>query len=69
MSNRSMLEFNHDKTPSTDDELFWWAKNLQLYLRSGDYTDLPDGVTFFNCRHHSEDCPMGEPPHGWENET
>jgi hypothetical protein len=69
MSNRSMLEFNHDYSPRYSDEaLIAWAKAMRLYLGSGDPTMLPRGVTFFGMRHHSDPCPLGEPPRGWENE-
>jgi hypothetical protein len=61
-----MLEFNHDYCPSLEDcELF--GRQLRLYLMSGDRSYLPDGVTFFRRRHHSDPCPLGEPPHGWDN--
>lgn len=36
MSNRTMLEFNHDMSPRYDDaELLRWAKQLRMYLGSG----------------------------------
>jgi hypothetical protein len=66
MSNRSMLEFNHDYWPN-DAELLDWAKQIQHYLNSGDPKLLPRGVTWFGMRHHSERCPMGAPPRGWDN--
>lgn len=66
MSNRTMLEFNHDFSPRKE-ELEKWATQLKMYLGSGDPEDLPRGVTWFGMRHHSEDCPLGEPPRGWQN--
>jgi len=69
MSNRSMLEFNHDACPPEDEEqLLLWAKCLRSYLWSADERLLPPGVTFFAIRHHSDPCPLGEPPQGWDNE-
>jgi hypothetical protein len=62
MSFRSMLEVNHDKFP---DET--WLEKLREYMRSGNPQSLPDGVTFFYQRHHSDPCPLGEPPRGWDN--
>lgn len=67
MSNRSMLEFNHDKIPQDLHESIGWADKLLAYLRTGDATCLPDGVTFFRQRHHSEPCELGDPPRGWDN--
>lgn len=70
MSNRSMLEFNHDYAPPRNDdaELLKWAKKLLAYLGTGIPSELPRGVTFFNMRHHSQECPLGEPPRGWQND-
>ena len=68
MSNRTMLEINHDFAPRNDEELLRWAKAMDFYLSSGDPDLLPGGVTWFGMRHHSSDCPMGEPPRGWNNE-
>lgn len=69
MSNRTMLEFNHDFAPLNNPiNLEQWAMKLRRYLRSGDPTELPEGVTYFGMRHHSEPCPLGEPPRGWDNE-
>ena len=68
MSNRTLLEINHDLTPPRDDEsLLAWARQMTTYFRSGDPKQLPAGVTWFGMRHHSEPCPMGEPPRGWGN--
>lgn len=68
MSNRSLLEFNHDVVPVGDAETLAWAKQITSYLSTGDRSALPKGVTFFHQRHHSERCPLGDPPHGWNNE-
>lgn len=66
MSNRTMLEFNHDYCPR-DDDLIAFAYDLQRYMRSGNPMFLPHGVTWFGMRHHSADCPLGNPPRGWLN--
>lgn len=70
MSNRSMLEFNHDFAPRDVDDLntLRWARRIIDYLRGGDPKALPEGVTFFGRRHHSDPCPLGTPPNGWDNE-
>jgi hypothetical protein len=68
MSNRTMVEINHDYYPGSKGEEDAWLINMLAYLRSGNPRNLPDGVTFFNLRHHSERCPLGEPPFGWNNE-
>lgn len=67
MSLRSMLEFNHDQIPQDYITAVAWADKLLAYFRSGDKKMLPQGVTFFNMRHHSEACPLGDPPCGWDN--
>lgn len=67
MSNRSMLEFNHDYTPNTLDARIKFANNLCNYLASGNPSDLPEGVAYFGMRHHTEKCPLGDPPNGWDN--
>ena len=70
MSWRSMVEINHDLIPAAynEDELLAWSKTLARYVRGGQPEDLPRGVTFFHIRHHSADCPLGEPPCGWDND-
>lgn len=64
-----MLEINHDHTPRNDDAtLLAWAKAMKAYLGSGDPKLLPRGVTYFGMRHHTAECPLGNPPRGWDNE-
>lgn len=67
MSNRTMLEFNHDFAP-TKAHIETWGMCIAEYLRSGDPSSLPSGVTFFGMRHHTQPCPMGDPPRGWRND-
>ncbi len=66
MSQITMLEINHDTTPHGDEEILAWGRQMVAYLSSGDAKKLPQGVTWFGRRHHSEDCPL-EPPKGWNN--
>lgn len=60
MSNRSLLEFNHDFCPGVRDPdgLLRWALMMADYMRNGDKTSLPRGVTFKHFRHHSDPDPM-----------
>lgn len=67
MSNRTMLEINHDRYPHGPEEEQRWLRDMLAYLRSGDPTTLPRGVTWFGMRHHSEPCPLPKPPRGWDN--
>lgn len=67
MSNRSMLEFNHDCCPSAPEDKIKFAECIFRFLRGGDAENLPDGVTWFGTRHHSDKCPLGDPPRGWDN--
>ena len=67
MSNRTMLEINHDTTPHTPEERLDWVNAMCAYLSTGNPSLLPKGVTWFGMRHHSEDCLLGDPPRGWRN--
>lgn len=67
MSNRTLIELNHDYCPSFgrgqdkasgDAALLEWARRMQHYVASGDKSHLPDGVTWKHMRHHSESCPL-----------
>lgn len=57
MSNRTLVELNHDFCPRAGEELAW-AMALANYMTSGDKAFLPYGVTFKSRRHHSEPDPM-----------
>ena len=62
MSQRSLIEINHDCCPPRDDgALLKWAKEMRLYITSGDKNELPDGVTLFWRRHHADPCPFENP--------
>ena len=58
MSNRTLVELNHDYCPHTEEEIFRWAEAICHYMSSGDPERLPYGVTFKNRRHHSDTCPL-----------
>lgn len=60
-----MLEFNHDYLPR---DIKAWGEAIADYLRGGDPRSLPPGVTYFRMRHHSDPCPLGDPPRGWSND-
>jgi len=68
MSNRTLVEINHDYTPGTDEQLLAWAKSFRMMLGSGNPKLLPSGVTWFATRHHTEPCVAGDPPLGWQNQ-
>jgi hypothetical protein len=53
MSNRTLIELNHDYCPK-DADTADWGSALQRYMRSGDKEKLPTGVSFIEMRHHSE---------------
>lgn len=57
MSNRTLIELNHDFCPKEEDRAKW-ANQLVQYMTSGDEKYLPDGVTFYGMRHHSDPNPM-----------
>lgn len=56
MSNRSTIELNHDY-PVTDA----WSNLMANYIRSGDSSYLPRGLTLVDCRHHSDPAPLSDP--------
>lgn len=59
MSNRTLVELNHDFCPYSDDaSLLTWAKQMRDFMRSGEKAELPPGVTFKHTRHHSDPDPM-----------
>jgi hypothetical protein len=59
MSNRTLVEINHDYCPN-DDELLRWAQAIRTYIRSGDKRFLPHGITFVHMRHHSQPDPVAD---------
>ena len=69
MSNRTMIEINHDQYPQDVLSAEVWLNSILAYLRTGNVSALPKGVTFFHQRHHSAPCPLGEPPYGWYNKV
>ncbi len=63
MSNRTIIELNHDRCPhDNDEELLAWARSMRYYMGNADESYLPDGVTFLHYRHHSQNCPLPIPP-------
>jgi hypothetical protein len=63
MSNRTLVELNHDYCPRDDDaSLLAWAKAMRLYMGSGMKEHLPRGVTFKQIRHHTDPDPMFNKP-------
>ena len=63
MSNRTLVELNHDycPNPNGDKQMLLWAIAMVNYMRLGDKSCLPTGVTFKHMRHHSEPCPLDNP--------
>ena len=59
MSNRTLVELNHDYCPR-EDELLAWAKAMRDYMTSGNIESLPAGVTLKYFRHHSDPEPHTE---------
>jgi hypothetical protein len=58
MSNRSLIELNHDYCPRDDAGCLALGRALQAYLRCGDADLLPPGVRFRHYRHYSDPDPM-----------
>ena len=62
MSQRSLVEINHDYNPgNTDEQLLAWARKMRNYVRSGKKDELPEGIEAKWRRHHSDPCPFDEP--------
>lgn len=63
MSNRTLVELNHGLGPGRSSQaLAEWAAKIASYLRSGDKSYLPGGVTFKHVRHHSDSDPIEAAP-------
>lgn len=58
MSNRTLIELNHDYILDTDEEKRAFGEAIQRYMQAADPKQLPPGVTFKNFRHHSDPCPL-----------
>lgn len=60
MSNRTLVELNHDFCPVLGDKeaITEFGHAIVLYMRTGDKTHLPAGVTFKQMRHHLSYDPM-----------
>lgn len=54
MSNRTLIELNHDYCPIDEEHANDLGQKLSLYMRSADKSWLPEGVVFKSMRHHSE---------------
>lgn len=64
MSNRSLLEFNHDYCPPDDDAAcLALGRALRDYMRAADTDALPPGVVRKHYRHHSDPCPIEDAKH------
>jgi hypothetical protein len=62
MSQRSLIEINHDLSPQEDEEsLLAFARSILLYIYSGDKGCLPDCMELKWRRHHSDPCPFDNP--------
>ena len=63
MSQRTLLELNHDLGPRAQDDaaLLRWARQLMIYRNSGNPADLPEGLEYKWRRHHSDPCPFDQP--------
>jgi hypothetical protein len=58
MSNRSLLELNHDYCPRTLADACELGFALRHYMRAADPNELPPGVVRKHYRHHSDPDPM-----------
>jgi hypothetical protein len=69
MSNRTIVELNHDYCPRDDaQELIEWALRMRYYMGCADPAYLPSGVTFLHYRHHSEPRPLEPQKRGRDRE-
>jgi hypothetical protein len=60
MSNRTLIEINHDYLPrhGDEEELLNFAKSIRSALASTQGEKLPRGVTWVHQRHHTDPCPV-----------
>ena len=54
MSQRTLVELNHDFCPENGIRAEQFGLSLQAFMRSGDPQFLPQGVKIIATRHHSE---------------
>lgn len=66
MSNRTLMEFNHDHAYSVERDPEGFVRAVSLYLSSGSRREAEAleryGVTVIRMRHHSDDFMVGLPP-------
>ena len=60
VSNRTLVELNHDYCPRDDAACLALGRALQAYMRAADRDELPQGVIWKYYRHHSEPCPVAQ---------
>jgi hypothetical protein len=60
MSNRTLVELNHDYCPHGPTEEHDYGRALASYMRGADPAFLPPGVIRKHYRHHSDPDPMME---------
>ena len=58
MSNRTIIELNHDHFPGCHMSEEAWLECMKRYYASARKEDLPRGVVFKHFRHHSDPDPM-----------
>ena len=58
MSNRTLIELNHDYCPQNAEQALQLGLALMAYMRAADPAELPQGVRFKHYRHHSDPDPM-----------
>lgn len=54
MSNRTLIELNHDYCPQTESAALIFGRGMADFMRSGNTDCLPTGVRFIKSRHHSD---------------
>ena len=60
MSNRTLIELNHDYCPRNDADALELGRALMAYMRNANADELPQGVKFRHFRHHTAPDPMAK---------
>lgn len=60
MSNRTLIELNHDHCPRNAEQALQLGLALMAYMRAADPAELPQGVRFKHFRHHTDPDPMAD---------
>lgn len=66
LSNRTLIELNHDYCPKNERAAEIFGLKMQMFMMTGEESDLPQGAKLISWRHHSENFVIGKTVEGFE---